>query len=78
MYTNLELVPTDDLLEEVLGRFEHAVFAGLKVNYASETQYEIRRTIGNSRTCQGLAFSLIARCESYRDSISEPTVGDEG
>lgn len=73
---NLELIETDKLINELLRRFEHAVFAGMKVNEASESQYEIRQTIGNQRTCQGLAFGIIARCEDYRRSVSEPTVGD--
>jgi hypothetical protein len=73
---NLELIETQALIDELLARFNHAVFAGLKVNEAMETQYEVRQSVGNQRTCQGLAFGLIARCEDYRRSVSEPTVGD--
>lgn len=73
---NLELIETQALIDELLGRFEHAVFAGLKVNEATESQYEVRHQVGNQRTCQGLAFGIIARCEDYRRSVSEPTVGD--
>lgn len=73
---NLELIETKVLVDELLRRFEHAIFAGLKVNEASETQYETHQRVGNQRTCQGLAFGIIARCEDYRRSVSEPTVGD--
>lgn len=73
---NLELIETQALIDELLGRFEHAVFAGLKVNEATEIQYEVRQQVGNQRTCQGLAFGIIARCEDHRRSVSEPTVGD--
>lgn len=72
----LELIETQDLIAELMNRFQHAVFAGMKVNETSEAQYETYRQIGNQRTCQGLAFGLIARCEDYRRSVSEPTVGD--
>lgn len=73
---NLELIETQALIDELLGRFEHAVFAGLKVNEATESQYEVRQQVGNQRTCQGLAFGIIARCEDYRRAVSEPTIGD--
>ena len=73
---NLELIETQALIDELLGRFQHAVFAGLKVNEATERQYEVRQQVGNRRACQGLAFGLIARCEDYLRSVSEPTVGD--
>lgn len=73
---NLELIETQALIDELLRRFEHAVFAGMKVNDASEAQYETYQQVGNARTCQGLAFGLIARCEDYRRAVSEPTVGD--
>ena len=73
---NLELIETDQLLDELMRRFEHAVFHGLKVNEALESHYECRRQCGNSRTCQGLAFGIMTRCEEDLRSRSEPTIGD--
>lgn len=73
---NLELIETPALLDELMNRFQHAVFGGLKVNEMSEVQYECWRKVGNDRTCQGLAFGIIARCEDYRRAVSEPTQGD--
>lgn len=72
---NLELIETDQLLDELMNRFDHAVFAGMKVKQ-DESTYERWQKTGNLRTCQGLAFGLIARCEDYRRSVSEPTRGD--
>ncbi len=72
---NLELIETKRLIDELLRRFDHAVFAGMKVQ-SDESTYERWVKTGNSRTCQGLAFGIIARCEQYRQSIAEPTVGD--
>lgn len=72
---NIELIETDRLIDELMRRFDHAVFAGMKVQ-AEESQYERWFKTGNLRTCQGLAFGIIARCEDHRRAVSEPTVGD--
>lgn len=73
---NIELIETRQLVDELMRRFEHAVFAGLKVNEALETQYEMREAVGNMRTCQGLAFAIISKCEYNRNSKAELTSGD--
>jgi hypothetical protein len=50
----LEFVDTEALLEELLGRFDHAVFAGLK--YPENMAYQATRLWkGNPFTCNGLA-----------------------
>lgn len=57
---NICLVSTDDLLKELLHRFDHAVFAGIQVKgTAGIAPYDIfRRWYGNSLTCSGLCASL--------------------
>ena len=62
---NLELASTDDLLDEVFQRFDHAVFAGMKVRPDGKPEspdgqiYEKKKSRGNTRTCQGLCFALM-------------------
>lgn len=61
---NLELASTDELLDELCVRFDHAVFAGMKVRPDNKPEsadgqlYEKKRTKGNTRVCQGLCFAL--------------------
>lgn len=57
---NICLVSTDDLLKELLHRFDHAVFAGVQVKGTEEVGPidTIRRWYGNSYTCAGLCASL--------------------
>lgn len=71
---NLELIETDKLIDELMNRFDHAVFAGMKVK--ADDQYERWFKTGNLRTCQGLAFGILARCEDYRLEIAQPAQGD--
>lgn len=52
----LELVATDDLVAEILGRFQHVVLCGMNIPIDGE-QHVIRRWRGNSMTCSGLCQS---------------------
>lgn len=74
---NLELAMTSELIDELMVRFDHAVFAGLKVDEAVDRQYETVTSKGNMRTCQGLATAVIIRCEHVRVQKAEPVEGDE-
>lgn len=50
---SLELTPTDDLLEELIARFDHCVFVGMKD--ASEVgEFVQRQWNGGIVTCAGL------------------------
>lgn len=77
----IELVPTDILIKELLGRFDHAVFAGAKILDQDEkgengTIYERKQTEGNTRVCQGLAFGLMLYAQEGHDERSKPSEGD--
>ena len=56
----IELIHTDDLIEELLKRHDHAVFMGIKVrgNKDEDDIRSVRRWIGNTYTCSGLCSSL--------------------
>jgi hypothetical protein len=77
---NLELADTDALIAELLGRFEHAVFAGMKTRTLDEDeeselqqQYELIRFTGMMRTCQGLAFAVVSKIEDeHKERREEP------
>lgn len=67
--TDLSLVDTDELLAELLARFDHAVFAGLKSQIGASDRIEFTREwIGNTHTCLGLTADLQARIiENFRE-----------
>jgi hypothetical protein len=73
---SLELIETKDLIAELLSRFDHAIFAGLKVDEGIDKQYELRESKGNTRTCQGLAMGVMMKCEVHRAELAEPADGD--
>jgi len=58
--TDLELIATDDLITELLRRYDHAIFAGYicKSDDASEIH---RHSTGNRTTCVGLASQIAHR-----------------
>ncbi len=60
---DLSLVPTDDLVEELLGRVDHGVIALLKVRQQGETAAEqeyavLRQWRGTAFTCAGLGYGV--------------------
>lgn len=70
---DLELVETNALLDELLKRFDHVVFVGLK-GHTVEKQKMAARSYGNPFTCAGLAH-LIAK-KSIERFISTAVSGD--
>ncbi len=72
---NLELVETDDLIEELMGRFDSAVFAGLKDR--GPTTNECIRYRGQRITNIGLAYRLQFHINERIEESYEPTDGDE-
>lgn len=76
----LQAIATADLLDEVFDRFDHAIFAGMKVRNENVVGdgaiYEKKHTKGNSRVCQGLAFGIMQyKQEQYLDA-AEPVEDD--
>ena len=63
MTTNLNLIETDDLLEELFARFDHAAFAGQRLTGENDLQERIEM-VGAERIVQGLCASLQIRCEA--------------
>ena len=79
--SDLSLVTTNDLIDEMLNRFDHAVFMGIKaldiVNKEDDTTRisSFRNWKGNSYTCAGLAQSLMRA--SLADFEDKEEVYDE-
>jgi hypothetical protein len=71
---SLELVQTSRLIDELLGRYEHAIFAGLNVMVYGENgeQHVRRKWTGNSVTCQGLAWTLANAVDRELNEESKP------
>ena len=76
----IELITTDALITELLSRFDHAIFAGMKVMSEHEDKdgdiFETRRHVGNTRVCQGLAFEIMCRTQAKWEDKVEPVEGD--
>lgn len=70
----VELIETRVLLDELLRRFDHALFCGMKIIDADD-HYERFQKTGNTRTVQGLACSAIGRLE--RDLAARTAPCDE-
>lgn len=52
--TSISLFSTQQLIDELLNRFDHAVFCGTKVE-DRDSKVTIRRWKGHQHTCAGLA-----------------------
>ena len=65
----IELVPTQSLIEELMNRFDHVVLSG--IIDGGDHYKEIWRHKGNSRTCQGLATGLTFQMEPSFFDITE-------
>ncbi len=80
---NLELTTTDDLLDELCVRFDHMVFAGMKVRPDNQPEsadgqmYEKKRTKGNTRVVQGLCFAMMLFKQADWDEGSRDAAGHE-
>ncbi len=59
--SELELVPTDDLIDELLNRHGHGVVCLLKVDAKPDLNLILRRWKGNSHTVIGVMFDT-AQC----------------
>ena len=78
---NIKLLPLDDLLHEILSRFDHAIFIGIKSLHGINNEQDttpietIRKWVGNSYTIAGMAIDG-ARIvmDEYHDR-EEPTRG---
>ncbi len=59
MPEEIGLIPTDDLIKELEKRFEHMIFAGIRVGYESSERTRTKRYFnGNYATCSGLCSLL--------------------
>lgn len=75
MTEDLAFFSTEDLLEEVFKRFDHSIFAGLKVQ-GDELPYIIhRRQEGNHLTCIGMAQCMANFLAAEHEASGEP--GDD-
>jgi len=74
--TDLELITTEVLIEELVGRFDHAVFCGLKVQHQKQVLIH-RKFSGNPWTCSGLAQSMSLKAIDDLEASFELPDGDE-
>ena len=58
----IQLVSTDELLDEIFSRFDHIIFCGMKVKIKGNDNYYEKRYEGNYATAIGL-------CDIVKDHI---------
>jgi len=59
---DLELVDTHDMVHELMTRFDHAAFIGMKAGLKGPEDHEyVRSWIGNTHTVSGLLDDLKGR-----------------
>ena len=77
--TDLELVSTDDLLEELLSRVDHGIFSALQTGtHGGNNHTYIGRWTGNTHTCIGLGADLNRRMLDDIRSRSTDAEPEEG
>jgi hypothetical protein len=55
---NIKLASTDDLLDELFARFDHAVFTGMKITKANGEYLTFRKWQGNRAVGLGLMCTV--------------------
>lgn len=71
---SIELIPSEDLIMELMNRFDHAVFAGMKVDATPDKKsFTARKWKGNSATCSGMAFQIACRIHNVSEEEDENT-----
>jgi len=56
---DVALVETEELIAELSSRFDHAIFAGMRINeHGERAPGFVRAWEGNTHTCVGLAVDL--------------------
>jgi hypothetical protein len=77
MSDELKLISTDDLIHEIMDRFDHAVFSGIQIGVRSKDDYlTIRKWFGNSATAAGLCSQLQHAINCDSDSKAERLTPD--
>ena len=69
--SDIQLISTKDLIDEVMNRFDHAVFSGMRVGSQGRDSYTARRWLGNKATCSGLCSQLQYVINKVSDDTEE-------
>ena len=62
---DLELVLTEDLLDELKRRHDHMIFAGIQLGTGNNRDDEHRSWKGHSMWCQALALQVIRGLQDW-------------
>lgn len=71
----LELASTDALIVELLKRYDHAIFAGLKDRPTAEMPHATLRSwryVGNEHICTSLGHKMMQVCHENLDRQETP------
>lgn len=81
MDIDLSVIPTKELVDELVGRFDHSVFCGMQVGGAGPKDSVFRRRWkGNTHTCVGLTEDMKVTMLRHFHDEQKPFQddGDEG
>lgn len=68
---DLKLTSTEDLLDELFARFDHAVFKGRKIENPRSSSLDTWDFVGDWTTCAGLCADLVHEIHKDRDDAVE-------
>lgn len=76
MMKRIEEFSDDELKEELLSRYDHAIFGGIKTAIGSSDGLLTKRSyMGNCATCTGIAYQIAYMCTE--DAFNNKVVDDE-
>lgn len=77
---DLETTSTEDILTELTKRYEHVIFAGIKMRPTPDNPTGFIRSWrfkGSSEMCQGLAYGIMSHAQVGSDEAEELISSDE-
>lgn len=75
--SDLSLISTDDLFEELVNRFDHLVISGIKYTKSDGEYMVMRKWSGNRHTCLGLLTVLSQKIANKEIENSPPMLGED-
>ena len=75
---DIKFLPSDKLIIELLSRYDHAIFSGMKIGINKENDcLTARKWVGNSATCSGLCSQMQYRINKTNDDESAHLEDDD-
>ena len=66
----LDLISDEELIDEIISRFDHAVFGGIKEIHEDDDEIT-REWAGKEFTCKGIAIGIIEKINEDMNGVEE-------